>query len=398
VQKLVPEFQKANFPNSRTHFVSPVGFENDKRATDTRSRWIAKEEGISQSELVKYIDSHVGDLEIDEGLHQTLIEHGVFAEWIYRGSNQFRIQAEIRSSGMDPEYFKNLYWKALYSGTPNPESPTWTMDHVSAWGYETIMAQAVYRTTQSPSAIDAVNEWYVRYGGSRFCGLCGRKFQLISITWNFYIGSSCETECCFECRIVGEPAKSILEKAIPQFVEEIGFIPNADASPITQSFTIRIEPERRLEVFRLYANMGGLKHVKKIYGSWFEALAHTGALPGGMQVTKRGIRCLAKDGHVCRSMDEQHIDNWLFANGYAHECEPHYPAHPELNPNGGLMADWKVGDIFIEYFGMTGDPGYDAKTEKKISLAGSLGIPLIAIYPRDMVKLDQVLGNLKGMK
>jgi len=76
--------------------------------------------------------------------------------------------------------------------------------------------------------------------------------------------------------------------------------------------------------------MGGIEHVKKKFGSWFKALAETGALPDGVLTTARGMRCLAQDGHMCHSLDEQRIDDWLSVHHLAHEREPIYPHHTSL--------------------------------------------------------------------
>jgi hypothetical protein len=140
--------------------------------------------------------------------------------------------------------------------------------------------------------------------------------------------------------------------------------------------------------------MGGIDNVKAKWSSWFAALASSGALPDGVIATSRGVRCLAKDGHECHSLDEQRIDDWLEAHNIAHEREPVYPKHSVLNPGGRRRADWRVGDIFIEYFGLTGEKAYDVKTDEKIMLSKQLGITMFPIYPSDMVSLDQLLTPL----
>lgn len=137
--------------------------------------------------------------------------------------------------------------------------------------------------------------------------------------------------------------------------------------------------------------MGGVDHVKVKWNSWFKALASSGVLPDGVITTSRGIKCLAKDGHECHSLDEQQIDNWLTDHSLAHEREPIYPTHPILNPNGKRRSDWRVGDIYIEYFGLTGEKTYDNKTDEKIMLVKLLGLTMVPIYPSDMMSLDKTL-------
>ena len=100
------------------------------------------------------------------------------------------------------------------------------------------------------------------------------------------------------------------------------------------------------------------------------------------------------DGHTCLSLDEQRIDDWLHVHDLDHEREPNYPQHPSFNPTGKRRADWKVREIFIEYFGLVGDPEYEKKMDEKILLAQEFNIPLIAIYPADIEKLDERLCSL----
>jgi len=159
-------------------------------------------------------------------------------------------------------------------------------------------------------------------------------------------------------------------------------------------FTSRLPADKWNEVFISYGKMGGVEHVKAKYKSWFKGLAETGALPNGVLATARGVRCLAKDGHVCHSLDEQRIDNWLNNHNLKHEREPIYPSHPDLNPTGRRKGDWKVNGTFIEYFGLVGDKDYERKMDEKILLAGYSKINLIAIYPTDLDALDIRLQSL----
>jgi hypothetical protein len=211
--------------------------------------------------------------------------------------------------------------------------------------------------------------------------------------WIYFGSNGCKT-CCFQCSIVETPKKKELSSRIPEFVRSCGFIPNSDAGPINYSFTSRLSANIWNEVFINYGKMGGVEHVKAKYRSWFKALAETGTLPNGVLLTVRGVRCLAKDGHVCHSLDEQRIDDWLSDHDLKHEREPIYPQHPDLNPTGRMRGDWKVKDIFIEYFGLVGNEDYEKKMDEKILLAQHNRINLIDIYPSDLETLDQRLGSL----
>lgn len=121
------------------------------------------------------------------------------------------------------------------------------------------------------------------------------------------------------------------------------------------------------------------RRIKDSFGSWLNALVMSGVLPDGAHHTPRGIRSVAADGHVCLSLPERTIDDWLSAYGVDHEKEPRYP---ESNYRG----DFRVEGSFIEFFGLVGNPDYDARIREKRELAEQHGIDLIEVYPKDMLK------------
>lgn len=280
----------------------------------------------------------------------------------------------------------------------------------SAWGRETtfgrkvtddvffvvdqISEQYLFRALSNPDSYNLLVAWYKRHASPRQCAICGLSYRLIDLPDWIYAGSSGVSVCCMQCPIVEQPSKRALLFHLREFVRTCGFIPAANANPLSYSFTCRLSLEQWAPVFTAYGKMGGVDHVKTKWTSWFKALAASGVLPDGVMLTSRGIRCLAKDGHECLSLDEQHIDNWLTAHDLLHEREPVYPSHSLLNPNGKRRADWLVGDIYIEYFGLIGKKEYDKKTDEKIMLAKQLGITILTIYPSDMMSLDKKLQSL----
>lgn len=151
-----------------------------------------------------------------------------------------------------------------------------------------------------------------------------------------------------------------------------------------------LDYKERLALFQVLKGKPTVRNVKEVFGSWLKALIEAGILEDGTRRTGRGTQCLAKDGHVCLSLGEKTIDDLLFRMGIAHEKEPHYP-------EGNYRADFQVGDTLIEYFGLKGNPDYDAKTAQKQRLCRKHGIRLISIYPSDLVstkKLSKKLGEL----
>lgn len=128
-----------------------------------------------------------------------------------------------------------------------------------------------------------------------------------------------------------------------------------------------------------------------VFGSWLEALHAAGILEGPYRQTSRGVHCIARDGHLCHSLAEKMIDDWLSDHGVPHEREPKYPRHADLNPRGALRADWKVGEKYIEYFGLAGDGEYDRKMAAKVELARNLDLELIPLFQHQLRDLDRAL-------
>ena len=129
--------------------------------------------------------------------------------------------------------------------------------------------------------------------------------------------------------------------------------------------------------------------------SWLKLLIDAGVLGSGTLQTPRGFRCIAKDGHVCNSLVELEIDNWLFDHGMQHEKEPIYPIHTTLNPNARLRADFLVNGIYVEYAGLMDDPLYAQKIEAKRNIAKDKSMKLVVIEPKRMKNIEVVLHKLE---
>jgi predicted nucleic acid-binding Zn ribbon protein len=98
-----------------------------------------------------------------------------------------------------------------------------------------------------------------------------------------------------------------------------------------------------------------------LFGSWNNALISAGLKPNrshSQRMYKRTF-AMAADGHKCDSISESIIDNWLSEQKIPHDKGIFYP-------KSKYKADWKTGDIFIEYFGLANDsPRYDRSIQKK---------------------------------
>lgn len=336
--------------------------------------------------LKKYID------EADSKLLQNVLgEHGIFGHPFFHRRIKGRILGALSGSPIEAEQFSLICAEAL--GYRPHISNIYDISYQIA---EHIFEFLFLEFLSNPVSFKLLKEWFKKHSEFRSCNLCRRQYRVIDLPSWVYFGSDGCKDCCFICPILRRPKKAELAILIPTFVDQTGFVPNSDASPITYSFNSRLSADMKISVYGAYAEMGGIDHVKRKYGSWFAALAKTGILPNGTLITARGIRCLAKDGHICNSLEEQLIDDWLAMRGVKHEKEPHYPVHPQFNPKGNRRADWQVGDVFVEYFGMIGDRQYEKRMTEKIVLANRLGISLIAIYPADLKNLDLKLKKLEG--
>lgn len=133
----------------------------------------------------------------------------------------------------------------------------------------------------------------------------------------------------------------------------------------------------------------------RIFGSWNKAVLGAGFTPNRSHDNRMYKRANAKalDGHLCDSISELLIDNWLTKNNISHERDVHYPGTHH-------KADWEIligsKKIFVEYFGLANDsPRYDRSIQKKEILCKKQNISLIAIYPKDLYPKTYLDFNLK---
>lgn len=133
----------------------------------------------------------------------------------------------------------------------------------------------------------------------------------------------------------------------------------------------------------------------KEFGSWNKAIAKAGFIPNRSHDDRMYKRIIskAKDGHVCDSVSEVLIDNWLFANNIPHEKDVNYP-------NTNHKADWQIKIknkiIFVEYFGLANDsPRYDRSIREKEKICQEQGISLIEIMPTSLYPRVNMDKNLR---
>lgn len=221
------------------------------------------------------------------------------------------------------------------------------------------------------------------------CPLCGEKFIESSLPVPFINRLGIENiNFCSPCLtevIYGE--SDILSK--DQVIEYLQDLTEIIQRVPTQNYGQGIDDFRdldfytRLELFQLLKNKPSISRVKELFNSWLKALIDAGILENGTRRTGRGTQCIANDGHVCLSLGEKTIDDFLSNHGYIHIKEPPYP-------EGNYRADFQIGQVFLEYFGLKGNGEYDKKIIEKQKICKKHGIRLISIYPNDLISLKRL--------
>lgn len=91
------------------------------------------------------------------------------------------------------------------------------------------------------------------------------------------------------------------------------------------------------------------------------------------------------DGHIVKSMAEQAIDNYLCEHAIFHGYELPLDVGTDkpLKPDFCLKNYLGQGkDVYLEYFGLKGQPKYDEETAYKINLYRKNHITVICMYPK----------------
>ena len=276
---------------------------------------------------------------------------------------------------------------------PHSYGPEAMADSIATWGSFHVVRRR--RTWLEPS--------------TGVCPLCNTEFWTGHLsTWTFrQFGPAryCEY-CCKQAR--GYPAHwrrpsadryghPIPSWSRPDVTKALRELSAAFEAVPSQAFALQALPhaasdEQRDTWMRALVAMPTVETVKEVLGvkDWLGALEIAGLVEDGWRPSL-GTWCRAQDGHRCRSLLEKSIDDWLTSRGIAHECEPYWPRHPELNPSGRKRADWILPDgSYVECAGLMEKPDYVTKIGHKRELARVLGIPLLIVGPTDLLRLDQI--------
>lgn len=144
-----------------------------------------------------------------------------------------------------------------------------------------------------------------------------------------------------------------------------------------------VQKHKRIPLKREFTHY---KAVRGRFGTWNNAIIQAGYIPNPVMFANKQI---AKDGHICDSIAEKIIDDYLSRRHIKHVRNYPYPGAK------GFTVDFKVKDYWIEFFGLTGElKRYDKLRRRKLNLIKKYHLNLIDIYPRDIYpksKLGDIL-------
>ena len=224
------------------------------------------------------------------------------------------------------------------------------------------------------------NEWVNRVPPV-FCDICLTMGFSASTDFNKHLGFS------------SEERKSNYVKGTVAYAEYFGFIPPSDYQKrkvIQQLYKSGIPISELTFAIKVSSLLPWSDTAKKLFGSWAHLLEEAGLLTQS-QRGRGGHRSIASDGHLCLSMGERAICEFLTKNGITHEREPMYPFDEVFNPNGLLRGDFLIGDLVIEFAGMMSNPDYAERMKTKEKLAKAKKIPWLKLETSSLDDLNEML-------
>ena len=209
---------------------------------------------------------------------------------------------------------------------------------------------------------------------------------------NYWVDISASRMDAF--RRIGDPGDVLASMSdYRMLIDALGFYPAENSSEI--SLLSNLPRDRFYEVVRYMEKCFFPSRYAQVHGSHIGALFATGCLgPEPVVKTGMGYRAVAHDGHVCSSLAEKLIDDWLHRNGIPHEKEPAYPEAVRTLCGGNVRADWRIGDTYVEFFGLQTKTAYARKTEAKLAACLASGVHVLALYPGDETRLERSLAGL----
>lgn len=126
---------------------------------------------------------------------------------------------------------------------------------------------------------------------------------------------------------------------------------------------------------------------RRVFGNWNGAIIEAGYMPNSERFTRKVI---ANDGHVCDSLAEKIIDDWLHRRKISHICHIYYPGQNKFR------TDFFVKNKYwVEFLGLHNQlESYDRVYQKKLEVARKNGIKIIELYPQDLFPRNKLSEKL----
>jgi hypothetical protein len=219
-----------------------------------------------------------------------------------------------------------------------------------------------------------------------FCSIC------------LTMGFSASTDFNKRLGFTLDERKENYKKGIKIYAEYFGFIPPVGYQKrkvIQQLNQAGISQDELAYAMKVSSLLPWTETVKELFGSWAHLLEEAGLL-SQRQRGRGGHQSIATDGHLCLSMGERAVCEFLAKNNILHEKEPMYPIDEKLNPNGLLRGDFQIGTLIIEFAGMMNNPDYAARMKTKQALAKSRNIPWLKLETSKLDDLNEMLSLIKS--
>lgn len=123
------------------------------------------------------------------------------------------------------------------------------------------------------------------------------------------------------------------------------------------------------------------------FGTWNNAIKSAQLSPNQCRFTHK---YLANDGHVCDSLSEKIIDDWLLVRKITHQKSIYYPDQNKFK------TDFLVnGKYWIEFLGLKNElKSYDLSYKRKLEIAEKGGIKIIELFPGDLFPINRLSEKL----
>lgn len=286
--------------------------------------------------------------------------------------------------------FKPKIWKILRRKVPpgmvTDDDVTWLLgvpsrhDHPEPQGDEFALHETSVR---SRSSLFPDHKPTGRIVGCRLCGEVATEFSTPGCDGPL---SYCQT--CLDHAYRGVFDSFDQASIAVRFLSDHEY---AGGAPLeSQIATVRLDTAPPLSPATVDGLLIGRFAIKRRRWAWTRLLARAGLLGDGLRMA-RGTIMEAQDGHLCLSMQEKAVDDFLYQHDIAHDREPLYPQDPELNPKTLRRADWLLADgTLVEMWGLPDDPAYVAKMREKQLLADRFGINLVGLTLADIPRLPVI--------